>query len=116
MLNTANDYPMPPFPHHHLPTAADQQQFYHNLYSTTAQSTAVANAKKFDMINNNSPVQEIFTATKDVTENTRRFSVNNLLKSPTSISNESGTGEKSNHNHGELRVNNRIRRDHYGFL
>lgn len=109
MLNTANDYPMPPFPHHHLPTAADQQQFYHNLYSSTAQSTAVANAKKFDLINNNSTVQEIFTATKDVTENTRRFSVNNLLKSPTNIS-ESAAGEKSNH--GEFWVNNKIRKDY----
>lgn len=71
MLNT-NDYPMP-FAHHHL---TSDQQFYHNLYTTSSSTVA----KKFDLINNNNP-SEIFI--KDVTENTRRFSVNNLLKTPT---------------------------------
>lgn len=83
MLNT-NDYPMP-FTHHHL---TSDQQFYHNLYTTTSSTVA----KKFDLINNNNTnSNEIFI--KDVTENTRRFSVNNLLKSPNI---DNSTDNKSN--------------------
>lgn len=80
---------------HHLPAAhLPDQQFYHNLYNTS--STVVA-AKKFDLINNNS--HDMFT--KDVTENTRRFSVNNLLKTPTTVADnvaEKSNGESINFN------------------
>lgn len=71
---------------HHLPT---DQQFYHNLYSNVP-STSIKDKneflyknQKFDFINNNSANSENFTSpSKSDSENSKRFSVNNLLKSP----------------------------------
>ena len=80
-LNTNNDYSMS-FPHH-LPSS--DQQFYHNLYTNVSappnkdKNDFSYKNQKFDFINNNSAVtSEIFN--KD-SENSKRFSVNNLLKS-----------------------------------
>lgn len=95
-LNANNDYSMA-FSHHHI-TAPNDQQFYHNLYSnvstTTPSTTAMIKDKnellyknpKIDFINNNnnSIANSEFTPIliKDG-ENSKRFSVNNLLKPPT---------------------------------
>lgn len=87
-LNTNNDYSMA-FSHH---LASNDQQFYHNLYTnaTTAPSIKDKNDslyknQKFDFINNNSAStvnSEIFTNISKDCENSKRFSVNNLLKVP----------------------------------
>ncbi|CAG9804667.1 unnamed protein product [Chironomus riparius] len=97
-LNTGNDYSVP-FPHHHHVTSNDQQ-FYHNLYTNVNVATAVNGKDKNELIyknqkidfmnnnNNNSSNNnnnEPFTTLKDG-ENSKRFSVNNLLKPPISPS------------------------------
>lgn len=93
-LNANNDYSMA-FSHHHI-TAPNDQQFYHNLYSnvsTTTSSTAamikdkneiIYKNPKGDFININGSANSDFTPIliKDG-ENSKRFSVNNLLKPPT---------------------------------
>lgn len=93
-LNANNDYSMA-FSHHHI-TAPNDQQFYHNLYSnvtTTTPSTAAMIKDKNEIIYKNPKVDFINTngsANSDFTpilikdgENSKRFSVNNLLKPPT---------------------------------
>ena len=98
-LNTGNDYSVP-FPHHHHVTSNDQQ-FYHNLYTNVNVATTVNGKDKNELIyknqkvdfmnnnnNNNSSNNnnnEPFTTLKDG-ENSKRFSVNNLLKPPISPS------------------------------
>ncbi|KAG5680609.1 hypothetical protein PVAND_010103 [Polypedilum vanderplanki] len=87
-LNTNNDYAMA-FSHHHMP---NDQQFYPNLYSNV-NTTTTTNIKdkndlmfknqKVDFLNNNNSTTEPFTVIKDG-ENSKRFSVNHLLKPPIS--------------------------------
>lgn len=78
-LNTNNDFGMA-FSHHVSPS---DQPFY-NLYSNAASSSIKDRSEflyknqKFDFINNNSTFNEALTG-KDC-ENSKRFSVNNLLK------------------------------------
>jgi hypothetical protein len=90
-FNTNNDYAMAFSHHHHVP---NDQQFYQNLY-TNVSATATANVKdkhdlmfknqKVDLLNNNSTIaSEPF---KDG-ENSKRFSVNHLLKPPASSPSE----------------------------
>lgn len=84
-LNTNSDYSMS-FSHH---LTSPDQQFYHahNLYSNVPTSSIkdknefLYKSQKFDFINNNATGGEVFPVTKD-SENSKRFSVNNLLKSP----------------------------------
>ena len=84
-LNSGNDFSMN-FPHH-LPTT--DHQFY-NLYSNVPNSTIKERneysfkSQKFDFINNNS--SEVFVNSAKDCENSKRFSVNNLLKSPSDTS------------------------------
>lgn len=93
-LNTNNDYSMA-FTHHHI-TTTNEQQFYHNLYSnvstTTPTSSSLNNVikekndgnfknPKVDFINNLN--SEFSPALIKDGENSKRFSVNNLLKPPT---------------------------------
>jgi hypothetical protein len=85
-LNASNDYSMN-FSHH-LTTASDQQ--FYNLYSNVPPPPPVTSFKekneflyksqKFDFINNNA--SEVFVNSPKDCENSKRFSVNNLLKSP----------------------------------
>lgn len=86
-LNTNNDYSMA-FSHH---LSSSDQQFYHNLYTNAAAPTIkdknefLYKTQKFDFINNNSSPtigNEIFASSSKDCENSKRFSVNNLLKSP----------------------------------
>ena len=100
-LNTGNDYSMA-FSHHL--SSGDQQQFYHNLYANVPQAPSIKDkhdfsykSQKFDFINNNttpSIVSETFanSSCKD-SENSKRFSVNNLLKPPAEVSIEKLSGE-----------------------
>jgi hypothetical protein len=98
-LNTSNDYSMA-FSHH---LSSGDQQFYHNLYSNVPQppvnkdkSDFPYKNQKFDYINNNSTptiASEAFANSKD-SENSKRFSVNNLLKSPADASIEKLSGER----------------------
>src|SRR5690349_4696654 len=87
-INTNNEYAMP-FSHH------NDQSFY-NLYSNVSSSGMkdknefLYKNQKFDFINNNSTCNETLIA-KDC-ENSKRFSVNYLLKAST----ESSTSEKLN--------------------
>lgn len=90
MLN--NDYTMT-FPHHHITPVSNeqQQQFYHNLYTNVTTTTPSSMIKdkhelsyknpKIDFINNNNSEYSPILI-KDG-ENSKRFSVNNLLKTPT---------------------------------
>jgi len=90
-LNTGNEYSVP-FPHHHHVTSNDQQ-FYHNLYANVNVPAAVNGKDKNELIYKNQKVDfmnnnnnnEPFTTLKDG-ENSKRFSVNNLLKPPISPS------------------------------
>lgn len=103
-LNTNNDYSMA-FSHH---LTTGDQQFYHNLY-TNPPATSIKEKneflyknQKFDFINNNaagSVGSEMFTSTKDC-ENSKRFSVNNLLKPP-----PEPTVEKINGEYWRIRTN-----------
>lgn len=89
-LNTNNDYTMA-FTHHHV--TPNDQQFYHNLYTNVTATTPTAKDKndlihknqKVDFLNHNPTTtviaSEAFTTIKDG-ENSKRFSVNNLLKAP----------------------------------
>lgn len=84
-LNSANDYSMT-FPHH---LAAADQQFY-NFYSNVPSAAAIKDKSEFsyknqklDFINNNS-IENFANSPKD-SENSKRFSVNNLLKSPSDV-------------------------------
>lgn len=97
-LNTNNDYSMAAFS-----LSPTDQQFYHNLYtnvqnpSSKDKSEFLYKSQKFDFMNNNSVNtngSEIFigSSTKDC-ENSKRFSVNNLLKSPSESSAEKLAGE-----------------------
>ncbi len=89
-LNTNNDYSMT---FHHISSTPNEQQFYHNLYSNTASSVAkdksdgIFKSQKIDYGNSSE-----FTSIKDG-ENSKRFSVNNLLKPPTSPANEKFSGK-----------------------
>lgn len=85
-LNTNNDYSMA---FSHLTTS--DQQFYHNLYTSVPSSSIkdkndfLYKNQKFDFINNNStpPIgNDMFTSSSKDCENSKRFSVNNLLKPP----------------------------------
>lgn len=83
-LNTNNDYSMA-FSHHHI-TSPNEQQFYHNLYANATstikdKNDGIYKSQKIDYGNNNSEFTSI--GIKDG-ENSKRFSVNNLLKPPTS--------------------------------
>lgn len=97
-LNTNNDYSMA-FSHHLSPS---DQQFYHNLYSSVPPSSIKDKNdfhyknQKFDFINNNAVppiVTDAFASMSKDCENSKRFSVNNLLKSPAS---DSSSVEKIN--------------------
>lgn len=75
-----------PFPHHLTST---DQQFYHNLYTNVAapsikdKNEFLYKNQKFDFINNNSTHivgNEAFATSPKDCENSKRFSVNNLLK------------------------------------
>jgi hypothetical protein len=73
------------FSHHHI-TSPNEQQFYHNLYANATSSIKDKNdgiykSQKIDYGNNNS---EFTSITMKDGENSKRFSVNNLLKPPTS--------------------------------
>ena len=90
-LNTNNDYSMT-FSHHLTST---DQQFYHNLYANAPapsikdKNDFVYKNQKFDFINNNSTPaigNETFGNSSKDCENSKRFSVNNLLKPPSDSS------------------------------
>lgn len=96
-LNPNNDYSMA-FSHHLSPS---DQQFYHNLYTSVPPSSIkdknefLYKNQKFDFINNNAAPSignEVFASPSKDCENSKRFSVNNLLKSPS----DSMSGEKIN--------------------
>lgn len=99
-LNTGNDYSMA-FSHH---LSSNDQQFYHNLYANATSSTPAAKDKneflyknqKFDFINNNTSSTvntEMFSNLSKDCENSKRFSVNNLLKAPLESSVEKLSGK-----------------------
>lgn len=99
-LNTNNDYSMA-FSHH---LASNDQQFYHNLYSNAPTTPAIKDKndflyknQKFDFINNNSTTiisNEVYSTSSKDCENSKRFSVNNLLKPPTESSAEKINGKE----------------------
>jgi hypothetical protein len=99
-LNTSNDYSMA-FSHH-LSSSGDQQ-FYHNLYPSVPQAPSIKDKndfpyknQKFDYINNNATptsASEIFANSVKDSENSKRFSVNNLLKPPAEASVEKLSGK-----------------------
>lgn len=102
-LNTNSDYSMA-FSHH---LSSTDQQFYHNLYTSVPASSIkdkndfMYKNQKFDFINNNSTAasgNEIFANSSKDCENSKRFSVNNLLKPPS----DSTSVEKTN---GEFQGN-----------
>lgn len=81
-LNTNNDYGMA-FSHHHVSSPNDQP--FYNLYSNASTSSSIKDKgeflhknQSFLFLNNNSTCNEALI-TKDC-ENSKRFSVNNLLK------------------------------------
>lgn len=100
-LNTNNDYSMA-FSHH---LASNDQQFYHNLYTNAASAPTIKDKneflyknQKFDFINNNSTSTvntEMFSNSSKDCENSKRFSVNNLLKAPLESSIEKLSGKKT---------------------
>lgn len=88
-LNTNNDYSMA-FPHH---LASTDQQFYHSLYTSVPapikdKTDFLYKNQKFDFINNNNSTtsNENFASSSKDCENSKRFSVNNLLKPPSDLS------------------------------
>lgn len=97
-LNTSNDYSMA-FPHHLTST---DQQFYHNLYtnvpapSSKDKNDFLYKNQKFDFINNNSAIgSEVFASPPKDCENSKRFSVNNLLKTPSESAIEKLNGKRN---------------------
>lgn len=85
-LNTNNDYPMA-FTHHH-----NDQQFYHNLYSNVSATSPkdknelIYKNQKVDFLNNNNNNNSgiLLNESYKDGENSKRFSVNHLLKQPIS--------------------------------
>jgi hypothetical protein len=73
--------------------SSTDQQFYHNLYANSSikdKNEFAYKNNKFDFMNNNSVTttagNDIFTSSTKDCENSKMFSVNNLLKVPTESS------------------------------